>query len=243
DVGFTVHASVPQPVVQEPVCDGDFYANVCTTISSSTVRLYTNGTEVANTHGNGGCVDVDLGGTPLNIGDSVTARQFHSAGNSPVSPAVTVASGGSPVYDTTLWNDPDHQARNNCYNYGCDIMTDTYAQPGEAHGINLTWQNLNCPDVDNAAEADGLVDSLDKICAECTHIVALVMDPDDDYHWYRRDRNGNWSHKLASNPATDLDASNNPITNPETADRNYGYLYYSVFCGYYCVDKSKVVIQ
>jgi hypothetical protein len=158
-----------------------------------------------------------------------------------MSAAVNVTAGGTPVYDTTLWNDPAHQWRNNCYNYGCDIMTDTFAQPGEAHGAK--WTSLDCVNVGTAAEADKLVTSPNKMCANCTHIVALVMDPGTDYHWYRRDRNGNWSHKPGGTPATNLDAAGNPITNPETADRNYGYLNYNVFCGYYCVDKSKVVIQ
>lgn len=41
-----------------------------------------------------------------------------------------------------------------------------------------------------------------------------------DYHWYRQDPDGTWSHKPGSDTVTKLDASNNPITNPQTCDRN-----------------------
>jgi hypothetical protein len=63
------------------------------------------------------------------------------------------------------------------------------------------------------------------------------MDPGVDYHWYRLDNNGRWSHKPGHGDATDKDASGKPITNPETADRNYpgNGVDYKDFCGYYYV--------
>jgi hypothetical protein len=70
------------------------------------------------------------------------------------------------------------------------------------------------------------------------HPVALVVDPGGDYHWYRQDSHGLWSHKPGNTPANNVDASGNLITNPETADRNYiptGGWNYSVFCGYFYV--------
>jgi hypothetical protein len=60
--------------------------------------------------------------------------------------------------------------------------------------------------------------------------VALVVAPGWDYHWYRRDENGRWSHKPGGTRATNLDNSMNPISNPETANRGP----YTDFCGYYC---------
>ena len=43
-----------------------------------------------------------------------------------------------PLYNPTVWNDNDGiQFNNNCYNYGCDLQTGSYAQPGWAHGIVL----------------------------------------------------------------------------------------------------------
>ena len=99
---------------------------------------------------------------------------------------------------TSAWNDGDGiQHNNNCYNYGCDIQTNTYAQPGRAHGITLSLSDLNdCTAVHNGAVADGLksVDCNQGCgCEECQHQVALVLSPGWDYHWYRKDRDGRWT--------------------------------------------------
>ncbi|MCK5260919.1 MAG: hypothetical protein KAJ44_01930 [Thermoplasmatales archaeon] len=149
-----------------------------------------------------------------------------------------------PNYEPSVWNDNiEIQHNNNCYNYGCDIQTNTYAQPGRAHDITLTSADLNnCTKVTKAAIADGLVSvNCDEGCGckECWHQVALVISPGWDYHWYRKDKDGKWSHKMAWTPATNLDNSGNIITDPKTADRGS----YTIFCGCFCVNKSKVIIN
>ncbi|MGB9368862.1 MAG: hypothetical protein WCE79_22895 [Xanthobacteraceae bacterium] len=147
-----------------------------------------------------------------------------------------------PKYQPELWNaDPFVQDNNNCYNYGCDKRTDTFAQPGEKHGIMLQQATLSCANVTAAAIADGLVSAdCDEGCgcSECRHQVALVISPGWDYHWYRKDRDGNWSHKMGDTPATNLDNSGNIITDPRTADRGS----YTIFCGCFCVNKASVDI-
>ena len=148
-----------------------------------------------------------------------------------------------PKYEPGVWNDGGFvQCSNNCYNYGCDVQTNTYAQPGAAHGINLVGpSDMNCQAVTAAAVADGLVPAnCDQGCgcSDCHHQVALVIWPGRDFHWYRKDRDGSWSHKMATDPATDLDNSGNIITDPRTADRGP----YTVFCGCFCVNKLSVSI-
>lgn len=72
-------------------------------------------------------------------------------------------------------------------------------------------------------------------CPTCTHKVYLVIAPEVDYHWYRQDSNGKWSHKRGTTPAQNVDASGAPIPDPKRADSNYGGRYnYSVKCGYLC---------
>jgi len=149
-----------------------------------------------------------------------------------------------PQYDPHPWNDdPWVQSHNNCYNYGCDKQTNTYAQPGRANGITLAWPgDMNCTAVTNGAVADGLVTvNCDQGCgcSECRHQVALVISPGWDYHWYRKDRDGKWSHKMGGSPATNLDNSGNIITDPRTADRGS----YTMFCGCFCVNKTTVSIN
>ena len=83
---------------------------------------------------------------------------------------------------------------------------------------------------------------------------AMVMDPhpkpDIDYHFYRQDRSGLWSHKDGWGPATNKDARGKVIEDPADASRDYrknkgkgkgkgkGKNYTQV-CGYYCVPKDK----
>jgi len=140
----------------------------------------------------------------------------------------------SPTADLAAWNtDPNVTGNNNCYNYSTNYRTDTYAQPGEASAQK--WDDLSGCNVaaghisaKMGAVADGLIDvpNQDNKCISPGHLVALVNYPNHDYHWYRKGSNGRWSHKMGGSPATILDDSGNPITDPRTADRGN----YTGFC-------------
>lgn len=54
-----------------------------------------------------------------------------------------------------------------------------------------------------------------------------------DYHWYRQDKGGNWSHKQGRTPVTNLDSDKKAITDPRVAKRKYDYDY-KQFCGCFC---------
>lgn len=149
-----------------------------------------------------------------------------------------------PTYDPSKWNSVySVQCSNNCYNYACDIETDDFAQPGLASGA--IYNQLTCSDVGTGATSDGLVAVADTAeCTGCCNRVALVIAPGDtdfppDFHWYRRDSSGYWSHKPGSTPARNVDNSNQPIADPRTADRGP----YTIFCGFFCVCKSNVSIK
>jgi hypothetical protein len=151
-----------------------------------------------------------------------------------------------PSYDPTYWNDNDVVWYNNCYNYANNVRTDTFAQPGRASGTMCTnFMNDGCITgtyTYQAAVNDGLVpSSRSAVCPYNMSKVALVFQPDEDsgnrdYHWYRQDANGLWTHKMGSDPATNLDNSQpgKIITDPETADRD-GYI---EFVGYLCTCSS-----
>ena len=74
------------------------------------------------------------------------------------------------------------------------------------------------PDVRNAAIADGLINnpSANNKCPGEGHLVALVIAPGFDFHWYRKGRTGRWSHKPGSTPVIDVDNSNAIIADPRT---------------------------
>ncbi len=132
----------------------------------------------------------------------------------------------APLYEPAWWNDgAQRQLHNNCYNYGSNYRTDTFnvlpggSQPGAASGAIYT--SLTGPAVRAAAIADGLINSpnADNHCPGEGHLVALVIAPNIDFHWYRKGRSGRWTHKPGSTPATDVDNSHALITDPRTADR------------------------
>lgn len=68
------------------------------------------------------------------------------------------------------------------------------------------------------------------------YLIALVVDQDRDYHWYRQDNTGFWSHKPGHGEATNLDASGAVITDPQACDMSYPVtgIMYRFVCYYYC---------
>ena len=50
----------------------------------------------------------------------------------------------------------------------------------------------------------------------------------NDYHWYRLDNNGDWSHKPGQTPATNLDGDGNRIRDPRNAAN--GLIPYEFVC-------------
>ena len=71
---------------------------------------------------------------------------------------------------------------------------------------------------------------------------ALTVNPNKQYHFYRQDSNGTWSHKDGGGEATNVDASGNTICDPKLADRDYSNLVedskFKKFCNYFCIPKN-----
>jgi len=149
----------------------------------------------------------------------------------------------APAYNPSKWNDGSYiQARNNCYNYESDEITYTYAQPGRASGNPIT--SVDPDEVKNAAIDDGLVWKGATLpsppyCSSGGHLVCLVIWPYVDYHWYRLDTGGKWSHKMGDSPATNKDNSDDEIDDPETCDRGS----YTTFVGYFCTCGNNAFIR
>jgi hypothetical protein len=145
----------------------------------------------------------------------------------------------APLYEPTWWNNPLRQPYNNCYNYATNYRTDTFAQPGKAAGAMYTA--LTCASVKPAAVADCLIDSpnANNQCPNEGHLAALVIWPNSDFHWYRKGRNGNWTHKPGGGAVTNLDNSGHIITDPRTANRGP----YTVFCTFMVVMHGHIKIK
>ena len=163
-------------------------------------------------------------------------------------PAPAAAQPAPPKYEPQRWNDGGRtQNSNNCYSYAQNRPDGHPAggkpQPGEASGRQFS--SLTCSNIEDAAKRDGMKEPGSAgQCSPGDHAVSLVISPggsvnpgtQQDYHWYRQDDNGAWSHKPGHDPATNVDASGRPITNPSQADRNYpsNRVNYSIDCGKLC---------
>jgi len=146
----------------------------------------------------------------------------------------------APLYEPDWWNDGGYrQFNNNCYNYATNYRTNTFAQPGLASGEMYT--SIRCTPVRKAAVADRLISTpnADNKCPDEGHLVALVVGRDFDFHWYRKGRNGYWTHKPGGTEVTDVDNSGDPIADPRNADRDG----YTSFCTFMVVMHGHVKIK
>ena len=142
-----------------------------------------------------------------------------------------------PIYDPSFWNNSGRGIRvdNNCYNYACNQVRRGFANPGRGgSGHDVAMET--CADLDAGLRVDGLVrtDPDHPECSGCRHQIMMFKGYRNDFHFYRRDRDGMWSHKVGHEPASNLDSSGKPISDPRTADRAQ----FTEFCGSYCVDRS-----
>ena len=133
----------------------------------------------------------------------------------------------SPAYLPDPWNIATVRRKNNCYNYANDAATHTYAQPGRGSGHAFA-PPASCDRVSEAAERDGLLRIPTFEALADGFFVALVVKPGQDYHWYRQDNTGCWSHKPGTRRVRNYDNNGNRIADPRTCSRDR----YSIFCSY-----------
>jgi hypothetical protein len=132
-------------------------------------------------------------------------------------------------------------------NSDCDAVN--FEQPGaESQQRNAMKKEglRTCPVVKELVKSDVGVKNFfpTTFCETCPpgfSKVALVVDKGTDYHWYRQDSNGMWSHKDGSNPVKNFDAKGNKIFNPKQISRDYGDdLNYESFCGFFCTNRTQL---
>lgn len=173
---------------------------------------------------------------------------------------------GGLVFNPEFWNDKDAIELANCYAHAMNVNVQTpraRLQPGEIGQVPVDIRQPILQVANNlirAVEQDistgmGRIVKLrsctdDDIPQGEEYKVAFVVAPEAsnanrifDYHWYRENKNGVWSHKPGLTDATTEDNSKKTINadnKPEQCDRNYNRnLNYSIFCGYYMVTYSR----
>jgi len=171
-------------------------------------------------------------------------RSWRSQGD--VDCNATPIRGPDTVPDFDLANDVggcflEKQSQNNCYNYGTDILTNTFAQPGVGSST-LRYGGITCESISMRAVSDGLIPlnttETPTDVPEVGHYVSLWSSP-WDYHWARRDSNGMWSHKPGMSPVKTVDNAGMPMKNPATASMRP----YTEMCGYFIAVPSKMTIR
>ena len=172
-------------------------------------------------------------------------------------------SGGESKYEPEIWNDNDDiQYSHNCYSYFLNDINHNLKclcksgdckfinpQPGHySRDIKVNLKNTTCDLLEERLYEDNqsiFKVNFDEKCPSDYYKGALAVHPNYQYHFYRQDSNGYWSHKDGGLPATNKDASGNLIYDPKEADKNYpnkkNPINYSDFCNYYCVPNNDIM--
>jgi len=199
-----------------------------------------------------GCTRVPLEG-------SLFCAQHQNCPGSPLS-------GSEPIRDAKYYNKPYVRKSHNCYSYAMFVhdpmgeqlckkygnCRDEFHQPGAKTGHRNALnkeERRSCKVVENLMMGDIPEVTKSTFQARCPtgmSKVGAVVHKGVDYHWYRQDRDGYWSHKDGSNKVKTFDALKRLIFNPELASRDYRWqgsdLNYEDFCGFYCVPRDRPIV-
>ena len=145
---------------------------------------------------------------------------------------------------------------NNCPKENSDC-TDLKPQPGDFDlikktGSDKTKQRIyKCPNMQKKILNDNpsiIPVAFNIKCPNKYYKGAMVVDPDNTYHFYRQNNNATWDHKPGISPITNVDADGKPIYIPHFANRDYtddkdneDAINYTHFCGYYCIPENKYI--
>lgn len=193
--------------------------------------------------------------TPTNAGKTVIAA------GSDVEELEIYDSSGFPFYIPEYWNERTRRA--NCYAYAMNVVVDGdngHLRPGNVRGKDIKRENLDINGIAVLLRENLLEDGESGKLGEITHIskctfsdipnnnnqyrVALVLAHNNgvyvDYHWYREDTKGIWSHKRGTkaNGISQSDSDGKEITKdnpPCVCARVYGHTNYSIFVDYFMI--------
>ena len=143
---------------------------------------------------------------------------------------------------------------------GCPLKdsecSDLKPQPGDFYLIKKTGTDKNkeriyqCPNMNKKILSDNpslIPSAFNQKCPKNYYKGAMVLDPDNTYHFYRMNKDASWTHKPGISKVSSVDASGKKIYVPHFADRDYSNeddedsINYTNFCSYYCIPDNKIV--
>ena len=153
-----------------------------------------------------------------------------------------------PAYEPTKWNHSGSSDSQNCYLYAMndsDVFLKKKPHPGYTHNIPSKRKDFTCDFMKKHIQID-YPDTYHvekhRTCKDGYYKIFSTIDDRADFHFYRQDSNGLWSHKLGEGNVTNKDASGKLISDPIVADRAYKVYDYKTPCHFMCVrdqDKDK----
>ena len=177
-------------------------------------------------------------------------------------PRKAPVSNDTPAFSPTKYNKYQGiQESHNCYAYAmgfrrlpkkctkesCPV---SYPQPGYKTGYP-EWSAIKgkrCPDILARVLGDApgaTLSTFEQKCPTGYRKIAIVADPDQDYHLYRQDKDGYWSHKPGATKVTNKDTTGRLIYDPQLAarDNKASELDYNRFCSYVCIPAKKIKLK
>ena len=173
-----------------------------------------------------------------------------------LTPKKLPVTGAEPLWEPDAWNNSDIIKYNNCYAYFLDDPIDSRVskpQPGY-YGIGKSeikkrnkeqGKYSSCDEMDKRILSDNShIYKIDEElpCKKNFYKGFLAISPGNDYHFYRQDSSGLFSHKRGNKPVTNKDSDGNLIINPRLANREYSNYNYNESCNYYCIPKNSKII-
>jgi hypothetical protein len=141
---------------------------------------------------------------------------------------------------------------------GDSECTDLKPQPGDFNLIKNTGSDKDkeriyqCPNMQYKILKDNpslIPTPFNMKCPNKYYKGAMVVDPENTYHFYRNNPDGTFSHKPGISKISNVDAGGKTIYVPHFANRDYSdknnddedAINYTQFCGYYCIPDNTYI--
>lgn len=158
--------------------------------------------------------------------------------------------GEEPSYNPNRWNNKKNiRKTHNCYAYVMDIVNERFKgkpQPGYRSGYHHMSDDdiRSCDKLMERVASDNpsvIPSTFSSRCPKGYRKGYAAVDTSDnpDYHFYRLDNTGVWSHKPGSTDVRSDNFDGKIILRPDKAKRESDSHVYDTSCGYFCFDPKK----
>jgi hypothetical protein len=148
-------------------------------------------------------------------------------------------SGSEPEWNPAVWE--TNKKYNNCYAYAINNHREKDRVRKPEPGEHRSFYSCDQLSAGLFHDLPGIYATTFSSTCEPEHnkiFAAVSNEESNDFHFWRLDSDGYWSHKVGSRDPSRLDASGHPISNPDASDRHFNTHNYAQGCGFFCVPTS-----